>query len=326
MTLLLSPVLGLGCGPRVERTRSAPQDPSDRGGAEMAAEAAAATCPPSPEMTALTRRLERGELPSARLTLRCHAAASGVVSAATRVLEDRLRGYGAAVERRSRPRQNPERVGEVEGFVYARVAARGELDLRPLLERGYLSVHEVDEAGLAALQQTLQSQAFPPSLDQWDPAWPSPPMPLMLLLNVGVTAPLVESALPAPGRAWLIAPHAWHGDGRVGAFRVHPAALDSSHVLPCSVRESEEQDDALWVELNEAGSARLLALTTRLVDHTLVVAVDGEVLFHPRVMEPIAGPAIQITGPPPLTPALATLLRYGPLPEGAVCEVYALSQ
>lgn len=52
----------------------------------------------------------------------------------------------------------------------------------------------------------------------------------------------------------------------------------------------------LNVMLNKAGSQRLADLSTRYVGHETELALDGRVIVRPRILEPLLGGGLQITG------------------------------
>ncbi|MEM8724953.1 MAG: hypothetical protein AAGE86_05455 [Pseudomonadota bacterium] len=52
----------------------------------------------------------------------------------------------------------------------------------------------------------------------------------------------------------------------------------------------------LNISLNEAGSERLAAITTRYVNHDSQIVVGGNVLVSPRIMEPLLSDGLQISG------------------------------
>ncbi|MEL6529064.1 MAG: hypothetical protein AAFQ27_03830 [Pseudomonadota bacterium] len=57
-----------------------------------------------------------------------------------------------------------------------------------------------------------------------------------------------------------------------------------------------ENRPLLTVSMSKAGAIRLAAITTKFVGYEIDVVMDGEVIVSPRVMEPLLGDGLQISG------------------------------
>lgn len=260
----------------------------------------------------LQQRVRNGELSARRVALQCVATANGrvgpeVVAEALDVLVTRLEFLGA-------PEDRMEQTGDT---VYAWVPLTDTLDFNRVTRRGALSVHEVDEAALRAMQPQPLSGAATALGVQWE-TWLN-----ALVVPEGVSVEALTAVMPTAGAGlgWSLVRH--YPGIHLGLL-VHPLALDAGDVLPCAAREVEDEFPRVRIGFTPVGARRLADLTERAVGGRVVIVLDGVGLMAPTVQEPIRGGEIDITRTTMDLDRVQLAVLQRVLPEGVQCAYVSL--
>lgn len=116
-------------------------------------------------------------------------------------------------------------------------------------------------------------------------------------------------------------------DGQA-TYIVSRAPLLHDEALESAAAELSIYDEwTITLDFTDKGTERFGAITTDMVGQVLAIALDGEVLSAPRIMDPIVGGRAMISGGFSADEArdLAALIASGPLPDGlSILSIQAL--
>jgi hypothetical protein len=262
-------------------------------------------CVPDEAAMALQQRVLSGEVAAERVQLRCVPTGDGAdaitVESALDVLAMRVGFLGAP----------PERNERTWNTLTAWVPVENRVDLAQLTARGALSLHEVDETGLLALQERPLPAAAIPLGVGWEPVENA------LAVRSEITPEQLDAAIPVAGRRWVKLPFLI---GFELAVLVHPPAVTLDDVQSCAAREvGGVYQRRVRVEMTPAGSASLASMTERAVGSRVVVELDGVLLSFPRVGEPMMDGVYTLASLLPDLLRVHRIVLLHPLPEGVHC-------